>query len=164
MSEVAVAKGEQARALFEQGYNCAQATFLTFCQEAGMPFEQALRLTSSFGGGMGRLREVCGAVTGMFMAAGLIYGPDDPTDDAAKKAHYARIQQLAADFKARNGTIICRELLGLQEQVSDPTPLAAHPGLLPEAPLWRVHPGRGGAVRRLPAGPSRARPERSGGR
>lgn len=122
MSEVIVAKGEQARALFEQGYNCAQATFLTFCQEAGMPFEQALRLTSSFGGGMGRLREVCGAVTGMFMAAGLIYGPDDPTDDAAKKAHYARIQQLAADFKARNGTIICRELLGLQEQVSDPTP------------------------------------------
>ena len=68
-------------------------------------------LSSSFGGGMGRLREVCGAVSGMFMVIGILCGYSDPKDQAAKKAHYERIQQLAEAFRRENGSIICRELL-----------------------------------------------------
>lgn len=101
--------------LFEKGYNCAQSLFAAFCEETGMELEAALRLSSSFGGGMGRLREVCGAVSGMFMAAGLIYGDYSPEDSEAKAAHYERIQQLAAKFREENGSIICRELLELPE-------------------------------------------------
>ena len=104
---------EIARDLFLEGYNCAQAVFAAFCDVTGMPREDALRLSSSFGGGMGRMREVCGAVSGMFMVAGMLYGYTSPTDDEKKKAHYALIQSLATRFKARTGgdTIICRELL-----------------------------------------------------
>ena len=86
---------ERAVDLFQEGYNCAQAVFAAFCDVTGMDFQTALRLTSSMGGGMGRLREVCGACTGMFLAAGLLYGYDDPTDPAAKAMHYLRIQMLA---------------------------------------------------------------------
>ena len=77
-----------------------------------MDLNTALLLTSSMGGGMGRLREVCGAVSGMFLMAGLAFGYTDPKDMEAKAAHYARIQKLAAAFKERNGSIVCRELLG----------------------------------------------------
>ncbi len=106
-------KKEQAAALFKSGYNCAQSVLLAFKEELNLDEPQALRLASSFGAGMGRLREVCGAVSGLFMAAGLKYGPADPKDHAAKTAHYALIQELAEKFKQENGSIICRELLGL---------------------------------------------------
>lgn len=106
-------KKEQAAALFKSGYNCAQSVLLAFKDELNLNEEEALKLASSFGGGMGRLREVCGAVSGLFMAAGLKYGPADPKDHAAKTAHYALIQELAEKFKKENGSIICRELLGL---------------------------------------------------
>ena len=72
-----------------------------------------MRLASSFGGGMGRLREVCGCVSGMLLAAGILYGYDDPTDHTRKTAHYARVQALAEAFRAEHGAIVCRELLGL---------------------------------------------------
>lgn len=103
---------QKARKLFKEGYSCSQAVFCTFSEELGMDFETALKLSSSFGGGMGRLREVCGAVSGMFMAAGLKYGYTSPVDKEIKTEHYARIQELAKLFKDRNKTIICRELLG----------------------------------------------------
>lgn len=99
--------------LFKEGYNCSQAVFLAFEDKFNMEREVALRLSSSFGAGMGRLREVCGAVSGMFMVAGVLYGYDDPKDYDRKKEHYARIQQLAKEFKTLNGSIICRDLLGL---------------------------------------------------
>lgn len=105
----------RARELFYEGYNCAQSVFLTFAERLGLEREAAARMASSFGAGMGRLREVCGAVSAMFLAAGIACGYDDPKDDAAKAAHYQRIQQLAARFRERHGTIICRELLGLGE-------------------------------------------------
>lgn len=104
---------QKAMAYFHEGYNCAQSVFLVFAEQEGISKETALKLSSSFGAGMGRMREVCGAVSGMFMAAGLIYGYADPKDQKAKTEHYARIQELAARFKAETGTIICRELLGL---------------------------------------------------
>lgn len=113
---------EKARQLFEQGYNCAQSVFAAFCDETGMGMTQALRLSSSFGGGMGRLREVCGAVSAMFMIAGMKYGYSGPDDDA-KAEHYRLIQSLANEFREQNGSIICRELLGLQEGANnDPVP------------------------------------------
>lgn len=107
---------------FKQGYNCAQAVFLTFAQECGLDKETALRLSSSFGGGMGRLREVCGAVSAMFAIAGLKKGYTSPNDDVVKQAHYELVQQLAENFKSEFGTIICRELLELPEGTDSPTP------------------------------------------
>ncbi len=114
---------EKAETLFVQGYNCSQSVLLAFAEECGLPEAVAARISSSFGGGMGRLREVCGAVSGMFMVAGLCCGYDDPKARTEKIEHYARIQQLAGDFQAKNGSIICRTLLGLnQSGASAPTP------------------------------------------
>ncbi len=113
---------QTAKALFEQGYGCAQSVFAAFCDVTGMDRDAALRLASSFGGGMGRLREVCGAVTGMFMVAGMLYGYTNSQDDDAKAAHYALIQSLAHAFQDKHGSYICRVLLGLQEEESTPTP------------------------------------------
>ncbi len=104
-------KATQARNYFEQGYNCAQSVVAAFAQEMGMDEKTALRLSSSFGGGMGGLRETCGAVSGMFMVLGLLKGYDMPDDPEAKKAHYQRIQALAQEMTAAYGTINCRELL-----------------------------------------------------
>lgn len=123
-----------AKAHFESGCNCAQAVFLTFAQQYGLTPQTALALSSSFGGGMGRLREVCGAVSGMLMAAGLQFGGYDPTDHAAKQAHYGRVQTLAKQFEEKNGSIICRELLGLTERRDAPTPEARTPAYYAKRP------------------------------
>ncbi len=104
-------KAEKARELFEGGYNCSQSVFGAFCEDFGLDFDTALKISSSFGGGMGRLREVCGAVTGMFMAAGLKDGYTMPGNLQEKAEHYNAIQELANRFKEKNGSIICRELL-----------------------------------------------------
>lgn len=101
-------KGEIAENYFRNGLNCAQAVLAAFEEETGLSHETALAVSSSFGGGMGRLREVCGAVSGMFMVAGLLYG-----NKLSKMEHYALIQELAAEFKEENGSIVCRELLGV---------------------------------------------------
>lgn len=107
---------EHAIDLFKQGYNCSQSVFAAFYEDCGMDFETALKISSSFGGGMGRLREVCGAVSGMFMVAGMIYGYSDPKDRLSKAEHYKRIQELAEEFKEKNHSFICRDLLGLSTQ------------------------------------------------
>lgn len=114
--------GKKAAELFSEGFNCAQAVFLAFEDLYDMDHETALRLSSSFGGGMGRLREVCGAVSGMFMVAGVLYGYDDPKAQAEKAEHYKRIQELAEKFRAENGSIVCRELLGLSKGPDNPKP------------------------------------------
>lgn len=113
---------KKAGELFREGYNCAQSVFCAFADDLGLDFETALKLSSSFGGGMGRLREVCGAVSAMFMIAGLKYGYTTPNNDNIKAEHYTRIQKLAEEFKKRNKTIICRELLGLDIQQDSPIP------------------------------------------
>ena len=115
-------RAKKAMDLFGQGYNCAQAVFLSFLDEMDMDETVAKKLSSSFGGGMGRLREVCGAVSGMFMVAGALYGYDSPTEAAPKSEHYARIQELAKEFEKENGSIVCRELLGLTQKKDEPTP------------------------------------------
>ncbi len=113
---------KKARELFREGYNCAQAVFLAFSDLTGMDEKCALALSSSFGGGMGRLREVCGAVSGAFMAMGVLYGYTDPSDHKAKAAHYERIQEVARRFREKNSSIICRELLALGPGPDEPTP------------------------------------------
>ncbi len=103
---------EKARALFLEGYNCAQAVTAAFAEEIGMDEQTALALSSPFGGGMGRMREVCGAVSGMWIVLGTKEGYTDPSDHQAKKDLYATVQMLAARFREENGSIICRDLLG----------------------------------------------------
>lgn len=118
-------KGDIAKKYFLEGYNCAQAVVLAFADDFGLEKKTAVMLSSSFGGGMGRLREVCGAVSGMFMVLGLKYGYDSPENNEAKKELYQKVQEVAGIFKEDNGSIICRELLGLnQKGKSDPTPEA----------------------------------------
>ncbi len=114
-NQVIRSKGDLAEDFFSQGYNCSQAVFLSFTKECGIDEETALKISSSFGGGMGRLREVCGAVTGMFMVAGLLYGYSDPKENSSKASHYEKIQALASDFKEETNSIVCKELLGLVE-------------------------------------------------
>jgi len=117
----------RARALFESGYNCAQAVLLAFAPETGLPDEQAARLASSFGGGMGRLREVCGTASASFMVLGMVYGGYDPKDREAKAALYRRVQELAAQFRERNGSLICREILRRPKGPDDARPDARTP-------------------------------------
>jgi C_GCAxxG_C_C family probable redox protein len=114
-------KGDQAKELFLNGYNCAQAVLCAFCEDMGMNKNTALTASACFGGGLGRQREVCGAVSAMCMALSLKYAPKDPTDHAQKMAFYARVQEICRRFKEENGSIICRELLGL-----DGNPNAVH--------------------------------------
>ena len=104
-------KAERARELFLEGCNCAQAVFLAFAEEK-MDRQTALKIASGFGGGMAGMRDVCGAVSGMFLAYGLLRGPADPTDRAAKTKSYEVLRQLAGEFETRNGSLICRQLLG----------------------------------------------------
>ncbi len=113
---------KKAGELFRSGYNCAQSVFCAFSDVLGLDFDTALKLSSSFGGGMGRLREVCGAVSSMFMIAGLKYGYTTPANDKIKAEHYKRIQYLANEFIKKNKTIICRELLGLDVKYDSPIP------------------------------------------
>ena len=113
---------ETAQNAFLEGYNCSQAMMSAFSDMLTIDKTQALRLASSFGGGMGRMREVCGAVSGMFMVAGMLYGYDTPGDYEGKKELYARIQELAARYKEEAGSIICRELLGLEGRDDSPVP------------------------------------------
>lgn len=107
---------------FLEGYNCAQSVFLVYAEKYGFDKETALKLSSSFGAGMGRLREVCGAVSAMFAIAGLEKGYVEPNNDEIKAQHYALIQKLAEKFKQEHGTIICHELLGLAEGADTPVP------------------------------------------
>ena len=101
----------KARLLFRTGYNCAQSVLLAFADECGLDQETAAKLGQPLGAGISRMREVCGAATGMAMATGLLFGSADPEDKEGKAAVYARTQELLNQFKKDNGSIVCRELL-----------------------------------------------------
>lgn len=110
----------KAAELFLSGWNCAQSVALAFCDVTGLDEKTAARMASSFGGGMGRMRQVCGGVSGMLMVLGLLYGYDEASDQAGKKALYAEVQALAGKFQAQVGSIICREIL--KNPPADPNP------------------------------------------
>ena len=112
--------GMKAAELFLQGYNCAQAVAVAFCDVTGLEEKTAARMVSAFGGGMGRIREVCAAVSGMFFVLSYLYGYDTPGDDVSKKELYTQVQALAAGFREECGSIICREIL--KNPPTDPTP------------------------------------------
>lgn len=107
---------EQAVALFKEGYNCSQSVFVAYADLFEMEKETALKVSASFGAGIGRMREVCGAANGMFLVAGMLTGATEGKDQLAKKKNYEVVQLLASEFKKQNGgTYICRELLGLDK-------------------------------------------------
>ena len=115
---------EKARELFLSGCNCAQAVFTAFSDVTGFDEETALKLSSSFGAGMGRMREVCGACSGMFMVCGMLYGYADVNDSKLKAEHYALIQKMAEQFKEQHNTVVCRELLAGLKTDTSPVPEA----------------------------------------
>ena len=117
--------GTKAAELFLSGYNCAQAVVVAFHEELGLTESQAARMASAFGGGMGRMREVCGAVSGMLMVLSQLYGYDTPGDDVSKKRLYGEVQELAGKFREKNGSIICREILKNPPSDPNPTPRTA---------------------------------------
>lgn len=112
---------EKAVELFLSGRNCAQSVLCAYADELGIDFETLLKISSSFGGGMGRLREVCGGVSAMFMVAGLKRGYTTLNDEDKEK-HYTLIQELGHKFQEEHGSIVCRELLNLLEHESSPKP------------------------------------------
>ena len=112
----------RAGELFLSGYNCAQSVAMAFADLMGMDEKTAARASSAFGGGIGRMREVCGAVSGMMMVLSVLYGYDQPEDNAGKRELYRHVQALAGQFREEVGSIICREILGNPPSTPDPTP------------------------------------------
>lgn len=118
-----MSKGDIAKGYFEQGYNCSQSVALAFADEVGMDGKLIARLTGGFGGGIGRMREVCGTVSGTAFVLSALYGYSDPTDADAKAQLYADVQKVAGEFKDKNGSVVCRDLLGLtQDGFDNPQP------------------------------------------
>ena len=105
---------EKAKRLFkEEGYNCCQAVVLAYNDIFGIDDNAAAAMSSGFGGGMGRMREVCGSVSGMVMLAGFIAPAVDPSIKVDRTRNYALVQEMAGRFREMNGSIVCKELLGL---------------------------------------------------
>lgn len=113
---------EKAVALFKSGFNCAQSVVAAFADQYGFTEEQALHMAASFGGGIGRMRMTCGAACGLFMLAGLEKCAVKGKDRENKAANYALVQQLAEEFRKRNGSLICAELLGLKKPEGSSVP------------------------------------------
>lgn len=103
---------QRAVELFKQGFNCSQAVFAAFCDEFGMDEKTALRVSAGLGGGVGRMREVCGTVSGAAMVVGMLYGATEGEDKQSKAHTYEIVQQIAAEFLKNNPSVVCRELLG----------------------------------------------------
>lgn len=108
-------RAERAEELFRDGYNCAQAVLLAYADELPIDESAAAAISSPFGGGMGQLREVCGAFTGALMVLGCLRGDTDPKDRNGRKAVYADVRRIAEIFESKHGSLICGELLGLRE-------------------------------------------------
>ena len=120
--ELFMTRADQAEALFREGYNCCQSVFGAFTDVTGMDLETAMRYASPFGAGFGKLREVCGAFSGLTMVAGFTEGYSEASDREGKIAIYQRIRQMAEEFEKKQGTIICREMLNLAPGEDLPEP------------------------------------------
>jgi len=115
-------RSERAKKYFHSGYNCCQAVVMAFADLTGLDENTIATFTSGFGGGMGRMREVCGTVSGMTVMAGFICPASEVSDKAAKTSNYALVQEFAEEFKALNGSIVCRTLLGLDRKEGPDNP------------------------------------------
>ena len=128
-----------AISLFKEGYNCSQAVVAAFADMYGFTREQALKMSASFGGGIGRMRKTCGAACGLFMLAGLETGCTEGHDREGKEANYILVQQLATEFAKRNGSTTCAELLGLEKNAPTPaTPEARTPEYFKKRPCVQL--------------------------
>ena len=123
---------------FLAGYNCAQSIALAFSDMTGLDKEVLSKIACTFGGGMGRLREVCGALSGVFMITGLLYGYFEPEEGEVKAEQYRKIQELGKRFREKNGSMICRELLGLGEGASNYIPTQRNEKYYEERPCLRI--------------------------
>ena len=110
----------KAISLFKEGYNCSQSVVAAYADLYGFTPEQALKMSASFGGGIGRMRQTCGAACGLFMLAGLESGCTEGKDREGKEANYRMVQEFAEEFRKRNGSLICAELLGLSKSALTP--------------------------------------------
>ena len=155
MVKIMKSRTEQATALFMEGFNCSQSVFAAYADLFDMDRETALRVAASFGGGIGRMREVCGAANGMFLVAGMLTGSVEGKDQIAKKNNYEVVQRLAAEFKKENGgTYICRELLGLNKDgkkviPGDTTPEARTEEYYKKRPCLRTIQGAAAILERM---------------
>lgn len=131
---VMTSRVEKARELFKQGFNCSQSVVAAFADRYGYTPEQALRMSAAFGGGIGRMRMTCGAACGLFMLAGLEKGAVEGADSQSKADTYALVQELAAEFRQRNGSLICAELLGLSKPEGSPVPEKRTPAYYAKRP------------------------------
>lgn len=122
---------EKAKALFAQGYNCSQSVYMAFADKYGMNDQLAATISAPLGGGVGRMREVCGAVTGMALVVGLEIPVTDPKDKAAKMKNYALVREAGEAFKEIHGSVVCRELLGLDRGKEPELTSAGHPVVKP---------------------------------
>lgn len=129
---------KQAVQNFASGYNCAQSVFLAYADIVGVDFDLAKRMSVSFGGGMGRMREICGTVSAMVMLTGFRYPVDDPKDQQARTRNYAMVQRQGAAFKELYGTLVCRELLPAAAAAQrDPSPSLRTPEYYAKRPCAR---------------------------
>lgn len=131
-------RAKAAAAMFEAGYSCAQSVFATYAQLLGMDRVTALKLSYPLGGGMGRMREVCGAVSAMAMLCGLKMGNTDPNDEAGREAPYAMVRRMADRLKEETGSILCRELLGLSGREDSAAPQKRTAAYYAERPCSRI--------------------------
>lgn len=130
---------KRAAELFRQGFNCSQSVFAAFCDEFGMDEKTALRVSAGLGGGVGRLREVCGALTGAAMAVGIKFGATEAGDVRAKAETYEKVQEIAAELKKKHSSVICRELLGLPAgEPAQPKPSERGPAFYANRPCARL--------------------------
>ncbi len=132
-----LARGDKAEALFRQGYNCAQAVLLAFEDVTGLSLALSAKMASSFGGGIGRLREFCGALSGAEMVLGIVLGYENPETGSVKMEHYERVQALAMAFREEQGSWICRDQLHL-EGASDPVPTPRTEAFYEERPCPKL--------------------------
>lgn len=133
-------RGEKAEALFLAGHNCPQSVVLAFADKLPMDEKTAARLMSAFGGGVSRMREICGAASGMMFVLGALEGYDDPADDAGKTALYTHGQSLIKAFAEQNGkgSFICADILGKPRVPSPPVPEARTPGYYQSRPCAKI--------------------------
>ena len=141
---------EKAVELFKSGFNCSQSVFAAYADLFGMDTDTALKVSAGLGGGVGRSREVCGAVSAAAMLVGMKYGATDGEDFEAKQRTYAVVQQVIAEFKQTNPSIVCRELLNLPENtVSDPKPEARTEGYYKKRPCAELVADSARAVEKI---------------
>ncbi|MCM1047885.1 MAG: C-GCAxxG-C-C family protein [Clostridiales bacterium] len=129
---------QDAVALFEIGYNCAQSVFAAYADLFGMDMKTALKMSSAMGAGVGRMREVCGVVSSMAMLAGLKEGNDDPENEEAKAHIYGLVRRMSAEFRTQHGTIICRELLGIEGMEESAKPSIRTPEFYASRPCRKL--------------------------